>query len=81
MLTELGRLPLHLHWAQQVTRFWNHMQVCLEEPDRPLGWALTDNLDLLRSGADCWCNRWLTFLRSAPTESGTLVWLTYTLCV
>ena len=65
-----------MHWVQQLTRFWNHMQACVEEPDRPLGSALQDNLDLQRSGADCWCHRWLTFLQSTPTETGTLVWLT-----
>ena len=76
VLHELGRLPLHLHWVQQVVRFWNHMQACLEMPDRPLGWALTDNLELQRSGADCWCSRWLRFLGSTPTDTGTFVWLT-----
>lgn len=76
VLSELGRVPLHLHWVQQLTRFWNHMQSCLGAADRPLGWALEDNLDLQRSGADCWCHRWLTFLQSTPTDTGTMVWLT-----
>ena len=52
------------------------------QPDRPLGWALQDNLALMREGGDlasgspCWCRRWQQFLQSAPADSGTLVWLT-----
>jgi hypothetical protein len=81
-LAELGRQPLHLFWVQQLVRFWNHLQASMSEPDRPLGWALEDNLALMREGADlaagsaCWCRRWQQFLQSAPTDSGTLVWLT-----
>jgi reverse transcriptase-like protein len=81
-LAELGRQPLHLRWVQQLVRFWNRLQASMAEPDSLLGWALADNLALMREGADvaagsaCWCRRWLQFLQSAPTDSGTLVWLT-----
>ena len=82
VLTELGRQPLHLRWVRQLVRFWNRLQTSAAEPDSPLGWALTDNLALMREGTDlaagsaCWCRRWLQFLQSAPTDSGTLTWLT-----
>ena len=82
-LAELGRQPLHLSWVRQLTRFWNRLQASMAEPDSPLGWALADNLALMRedgdlaAGSACWCRRWLQILQSmAPTESGTLVWLT-----
>jgi hypothetical protein len=81
-LGELGRQPLHLFWVRQLVRFWNRLQASMGEPDRLLGWAMADNLALMREGADlatgspCWCRRWLQFLQSAPTDSGTLVWLT-----
>lgn len=82
-LAELGRQPLHLFWVQQLARFWNRLQACMEEePGRLLSWAFEDNLELMREGSDlasgspCWCRRWLQFLQSAPTEDGTLVWLT-----
>ena len=82
-LSELGRQPLHLFWVQQLVRFWNRLQAIGEaEPDRPLGWALADNLALMREGGDlasgspCWCRRWQQFLQSAPTDTGTFVWLT-----
>jgi hypothetical protein len=75
-LAELGRMPLHLFWTQQLARYWNHLQTCMEDPDRLLGWALADNLDLMRQGLDCWARRWQRIMMSMPTESGTLVWLT-----
>ena len=81
-LAELGRWPLHLSWVRQLVRYWNRLQSQLAEPDSLLGWALADNLALMREGADlaagsaCWCRRWLQFLQSAPTASGTFVWLT-----
>ena len=81
-LGELGRQPLHLLWVRQLVRFWNRLQASMSEPDRPLGWAVADNLALLREGGDlaagspCWSRRWLQFLQSAPTDTGTLVWLT-----
>lgn len=81
-LAELGRQPLRLFWVRQLVRFWNRLLAGMGEPDRPLAWAFEDNLALLREGADlaagspCWCRRWLQFLQSAPTDSGTLVWLT-----
>jgi hypothetical protein len=81
-LAELGRWPLHLRWVRQLARFWTRLQASMAEPDSLLGWALADNLALMREGGDlatgaaCWSRRWLQFLQSAPTESGTLVWLT-----
>ena len=75
-LAELGRTPLHLFWTQQLVRYWNHLQACLEDPDRVLGWALADNLDLMHRGLDlaagspCWARRWHQVLQSSPTESG-----------
>ena len=73
----------HLFWVQQLARFWNRLQASMaEEPDRLLSWAFEDNLALMREGSDlssgspCWCRRWSEFLQSAPTEDGTLVWLT-----
>ncbi|KAL4452527.1 hypothetical protein ABPG75_008189 [Micractinium tetrahymenae] len=53
------------------------------EPESLLGWALADNLSLMREGGDlavgspCWSRRWQQFLQSAPTDSGTLLWLTH----
>ena len=81
-LAELGRQPLHLFWVRQLVRYWNRLQASMAEPDRLLGRAFEDNLALMREGADlaagspCWCRRWLDFLQSAPTDSGTFVWLT-----
>jgi hypothetical protein len=81
-LAELGRQPLSARWVRQLVRFWNRLQACMAEPDSLLGWAVADNLALLREGSDlaagspCWCRRWQQFLQSAPTETGTLVWLT-----
>ena len=81
-LAELGRWPLHLHWVQQLARFWNRLLSMDTEPDRLLRWAFQDNLSLMREGADlaagspCWCRKWFQFLQSSPTDSGTLVWLT-----
>ena len=81
-LAELGRQPLHLFWVQQLARFWNRLQASMSEPDRLLGRAFEDNLALMREGTDlasgspCWCRRWQQFLQSAPTDSGTFVWLT-----
>ena len=81
-LAELGRQPLHLFWVQQLVRFWNRLQASMAEPDRVLAWAFEDNLALMREGTDlaagspCWCRRWPQFLLSAPTDSGTIVWLT-----
>jgi hypothetical protein len=81
-LAELGRQPLSIRWVRQLVRFWNRLQTCMAEPDSLLGWAFTDNLALMREGSDlaagsaCWCRRWQQFLQSAPTDSGTLVWLT-----
>lgn len=81
-LAELGRQPLSIRWVRQLARFWNRLQASMAEPDSLLGWALADNLALLREGSDlaagsaCWCRRWQQFLQSAPTETGTFVWLT-----
>ncbi len=81
-LAELGRQPLHIFWLQQLVRFWNRLQTIGAEPDRPLGWALADNLALVCEGADlasgspCWCRRWLQYLQSMPTDTGTFAWLT-----
>ena len=81
-LGELGRQPLHIFWVRQLVRFWNRLQTSMGEPDSLLGWAMADNLSLLREGGDlaagspCWCRRWLQFLQSTPTDSGTFVWLT-----
>lgn len=80
-LAELGRQPLSIRWVRQLVRFWNRLQACMAEPDSLLGWALADNLALLREGSDlatgwsCWCRLWQQFLQSAPTVSGTFVWL------
>ena len=85
VLAELGRWPLHVHWVQQITRFWNRM---LEtEGDCLAVWAFQDNLELMREQmrrqgpgqavpSPCWCLRWFRFLQAAPTDTGTLVWLT-----
>ena len=87
-LAELGRWPLHVHWTQQLVRFWNRM-LELQESDRLTSWAFQDNLDLMRdqlaqkarTGRDasspCWCLRWLRSLAAiAPTDSGTLLGVT-----
>ena len=82
VLAELGRQQLRLQWVRQLVRFWNRLQTSAAEPDRVLAWALEDNLSLMREGSDiasgspCWCRRWLSFLQSAPSNSGTLTWLT-----
>ena len=82
VLAELGRQQLRLQWVRQLVRFWNRLQTSAAEPDRVLAWALEDNLSLMREGSDiasgspCWCRRWLSFLQSAPSNSGTFVWLT-----
>jgi hypothetical protein len=82
VLAELGRQQLRLQWVRQLVRFWNRLQTSASEPDRVLAWALEDNLSLMREGSDiasgspCWCRRWLSFLQSAPSNSGTFVWLT-----
>eukprot|EP00887_Chlorella_sp_A99_P008193 scaffold12.g8193.t1 len=81
-LAELGRWPLHLFWVQQPVRFWNRLQSLQPEDDRLLRSAFADNLQLMQSRADlaagspCWCRKWHAFLQSAPTDTGTLVWLT-----
>jgi hypothetical protein len=81
-LAELGRWPLQLFWVQQLARFWNRLLSMDAESDRLLRWALEDNLSLMREGADlaagspCWCRKWCDFLQAAPTDTGTLVWLT-----
>ena len=80
-LAELGRWPLHVHWVQQLTRFWNRM-LSMEGTDRLVKWAWEDNLALMQEGADlqagspCWCRKWFDFMQSAPAETGTLMWLT-----
>ena len=87
-LAELGRWPLHVHWVQQLVRFWNRL-VCMaaEQPDRLVCWAFQDNLALLREQlaeeaagravrSPCWSRKWLHYLQNAPTDTGTLVWLT-----
>ncbi|KAL4426028.1 hypothetical protein ABPG75_010044 [Micractinium tetrahymenae] len=66
-----------------MVRFWNRLQDSMGEPESLLGWALADNLSLMREGGDlavgspCWSRRWQQFLQSAPTDSGTLLWLTH----
>ncbi len=81
VLAELGRWPLHVHWVRQLVRFWNRL-LSMEEPDRLVKWAFQDNLSLMQEGLDlaagspCWCRKWFQYLQSAPTTSGTLVWLT-----
>lgn len=81
-LAELGRWPLHLHWLQQLARFWNRLLSMDDQPDRLLRWAFEDNLSLMREGGDlasgspCWCRKWFDHLQAAPTDTGTLVWLT-----
>jgi len=80
-LAELGRWPLHLRWVQQLARFWARLQASMAVPDSPLGWALADNLALMREGDDlasgsaCWCRRWQQFLLSVTADSGCFVWL------
>ena len=87
-VTELGRLPLHVHWVQQLARFWNRM-LELQGSGRLASWAFEDNLNLMqeqlalkaRTGRDvaspCWCLRWLRSLDSvAPTDTGTLLGVT-----
>ena len=81
VLAELGRWPLHVHWVRQLVRFWNRL-LSMDEPDRLVKRAFEDNLALMREGADlaagtpCWCRKWFDYLQSAPTATGTLVWLT-----
>ena len=87
-LTELGRWPLHLHWLQQLTRFWNRM-LELQGSGRLASWAFQDNLNLMQEqlalkactgkevASPCWCLRWLRSLDSAaPTDTGTLLGVT-----
>ena len=77
----LRRQPLHLAWVQQLVRAWNCKPAW---PSRTGSWPgrFEDNLALMREGTDlaagspCWCRRWQQFLLSAPTDSGTIVWLT-----
>ena len=77
---------MHIHWVQQLVRFWNRM-LELQGSDRLVACAFQDNLDLMREqtrmeakggavGSPCWCLRWFRSLQSAPTDTGTLVWLT-----
>lgn len=87
-LAELGRWPLHVHWAQQLSRFWNRL-LELQGSDRLVSWAFQDNLELMReqlahkartgqeAASPCWCLRWLRSLAAvAPTGSGTLLGVT-----
>ena len=87
-LAELGRWPLHVHWVQQVARFWNRL-LELQGSSRLISLAFQDNLDLMqeqlalkaRTGravaSPCWCLRWIRALCSvAPTHAGTLVGVT-----
>lgn len=87
-LAELGRWPLHVHWVQQVARFWNRM-LELQGSSRLISLAFQDNLALMqeqlalkaRTGrvvaSPCWCLRWIQALSSvAPTHAGTLVGVT-----
>ena len=84
-LAELGRWPLYVHWVQQMVRYWNRMFEL--EPDRLVASAFKDNVELMHEkvrmegagqavGSPCWCLKWFRFLQSAPTDTGTLVWLT-----
>ena len=91
-LAELGRWPLHVHWVQQLARFWNRMIKAQESErgsQRLVSLAFQDNLSLMqeqlalqaRTGwaeaSPCWCLRWLRALTTvAPTDSGTLLGVT-----
>ncbi|MGV2337609.1 MAG UNVERIFIED_CONTAM: hypothetical protein LVR18_27195 [Planctomycetaceae bacterium] len=46
-LAELGRWPLHVHWVQQLVRFWNRM-IELQGSERLVSLAFQDNLNLMR---------------------------------
>lgn len=87
-LAELGRWPLHVHWVQQMARFWNRL-LGLQGSQRLVGLAFRDNLELMREqlqlkaqtgrevGSPCWCLRWLRSLQSvACTRTGTLLAVT-----
>lgn len=87
-LVELGRWPLHVHWVQQVARFWNRM-LEMQGSSRLISLAFQDNLALMqeqlalkaRTGrsvaSPCWCLRWMRALSSvAPTHAGTLIGVT-----
>lgn len=87
-LAELGRWPLHVHWVQQLARFWNRM-LELQGSDRLVSLAFQDNLDLMREQlahkartgrevvSPCWCLRWLRSLASiAPTDTGVALGVT-----
>jgi hypothetical protein len=85
-LAELGKWPLHVHWVRQLVRFWNRL-LGMEGENRLIGWAFQDNLDLMRDqtrmeaegqavSSPCWCMKWFRYLQSAPTDTGTLIWLT-----
>ena len=87
-LAELGRWPLHVHWVQQVARFWNRL-LELQGSSKLISLAFQDNLDLMqeqlalkaRTGkavaSPCWCLRWIQALSSvAPTHAGNLVGVT-----
>ena len=87
-LAELGRWPLHVHWVQQLVRFWNRL-LELRGSERLVSWAFQDNLELMREqlahkaqtgrevASPCWCLRWLRSLASvAPTDTGTVLGVT-----
>ena len=87
-LAELGRWPLHVHWVQQLVRFWNRL-LELQGSERLVSWAFQDNLELMREqlahkartgrevASPCWCLRWLRSLASlAPTGTGTVLGVT-----
>ena len=80
-LAELGRLPLHVSWVKQMAGYWNHLQDCMADPDRLLGWAAADNLQLMQEGLDlatgspCWARRWRQVLQHT-FEGGFCPWLT-----
>ena len=85
-LAELGRWPLHVHWVRQLCRFWNRL-LEVQGEERLVAWAFQDNLELMREqmreegqgracSSPCWALRWFRFLQTAPTDTGTLVWLT-----
>ena len=87
-LAELGRWPLHVHWVQQLARFWNRL-LELQGSDRLVSLAFQDNLSLMQEQlaikartskgvtSPCWCLRWLQALAAvAPTATGTLLGVT-----
>jgi hypothetical protein len=85
-LAELGRWPLHVHWVRQLCRFWNRL-LEVQGEERLVRWAFQDSLELMREQqraealgqappSPCWTLKWFRFLQSAPTDTGTLVWLT-----